>query len=151
MAYALDKWTKYKFLATSSKIKKALPLTEKMNKNSFWFMLKKFNNVIVKPSTGSGGRGVLQISSFKKWKYRVSFGSSNHILRGKKATYQYIHHKTKGTSHIIQQWIPLAKIDQRPFDIRAMVQRTMKSNWKLTGTLAKVAGAGYFITNVCTQ
>lgn len=148
MAYALDKWTKYKFLIKSRTLAKALPLTTKMNKKDFWSMLKQYKKVIIKPSTGSGGRGVMRVSSLGSGNYTIRSGSSTHTLREKKKTYKYILRKTKGTSHIVQQYIPLAKIDKRPFDIRAMVQRSKKSEWRLTGTLAKVAGSGYFITNV---
>jgi len=148
MAYALDKWTKYKLLVKSKRLAKALPLTRKMSKKDFWSMLEQFQKVIIKPSTGSGGCGVLKVSTSRNRKYHVRSGSSKHSFRGKKATYQFIRRKIKGRSHIIQEYIPLAKIDKRPFDIRAMVQQTKRSKWKLTGTLAKVAGSGYFITNV---
>ena len=148
MAYALDKWTKYKFLIKSKSLTKALPLTKKMNRKNFWSMLEQFQKAIVKPSTGSGGRGVLRISKSRNGRYHVHSGSTKHTFRGKKATYHFIHRKIKGSSHIIQQYIPLARIDKRPFDIRAMVQRSKNSKWKLTGSLAKIAGSGYFITNV---
>jgi hypothetical protein len=50
--------------------------------------------------------------------------------------------------YIVQQRIPLAKIDECPFDIRVMVQRKKNSPiWVVTGKLAKVAAKRFVITN----
>jgi hypothetical protein len=65
-----------------------------------------------------------------------------------KVVYTFIRKKTKGRQHIVQRKITLAKVNGRPFDVRVMIQKKKKSDWSVTGKLAKIAGPGYIITNV---
>lgn len=148
MSYSRDKLTKHKLLAKSPDLISALPKTRSMTKRHFRSLLKRYDKVIAKPSRGSGGVGVISVSSKGRRTYRVHYGTTKKTISGLSPAYSYIRRKTKRTSYIVQRKIALARVNGRPFDARVMVQRKKGSGWVLTGRLAKIAGAGYIITNI---
>lgn len=125
----------------------ALPRTSLFSRHSFLSFLSRYSKVIAKPASGSGGAGVIMIKQKKKNAYLVQRGAKRKTIRGKQSTYRYVRRKL-GTRYLIQKRISLAKVGERPFDVRVMVQKRNGSDWKVTGMLAKVAGKGYIITNV---
>ncbi|RKD25925.1 hypothetical protein BEP19_03075 [Ammoniphilus oxalaticus] len=147
MANSLGKLTKHKFLMMSKDLVSSLPHTQKMTKESFCSLLNRYGRIVVKPSSGSGGVGVMQIISMGKRRYAVHYGKYQKTIQGLLPTYQFAQSKAKGL-YLAQQGIKLAKINGRPFDLRVMVQRKRNSEWVVTGILAKVAGSGFFITNI---
>jgi hypothetical protein len=50
--------------------------------------------------------------------------------------------------YIVQQGISLASFNQRPFDLRVLVQKDQKGEWGLTGIGARVAGKRSITTHV---
>jgi glutathione synthase/RimK-type ligase-like ATP-grasp enzyme len=148
MTYSRGKLTKYKLLAKSSELVPSLPKTRSLSKNNFLSLIEKYGEVIVKPSGGWGGVGVISVSSKDHKIYEIHYEKNRETIIGHQSTYSFIAGKTKGTSHIVQRKIPLAKVKGRPFDVRVMVQKKKSSSWVVTGKLAKVAGSGYIITNI---
>lgn len=148
MPYNRGKLTKYRLLATSPELKAVLPTTKKLSKSSFRGLLERYGHVIVKPSGGWGGDGVISVSATDGTSITIHHGKAKHTVRGLDAAYAYIQGKTKGATYLVQRYIPLAKVNARPFDIRVMVQKKPGSAWVVTGRLAKIAGSGYIITNI---
>lgn len=50
--------------------------------------------------------------------------------------------------YIVQQRLPLATYQGRPFDMRVSVQRDGTGDWQVTGIVVKVASSNHFLTNV---
>ncbi|TMV52280.1 hypothetical protein FE783_04890 [Paenibacillus mesophilus] len=148
MTFSLDKLTKYKLMAKSPKLKSALPKTLSMTKRNFRSLLAAYGDVIAKPSRGSGGVGVISISSKGRRTFKVHYGTKIKTIRGLSPAYANIRRNANGASYIVQQKIALARVNGRPFDARVMVQRGKRTGWKVTGKLAKLAGAGFIITNI---
>lgn len=148
MSYRRGKLTKHRLLVKNRDLAATLPSTRSLTKESFYSMLNRYKHIIVKPSGGSGGVGVMSISLIDHQKYRLHYGRTQQTISGIGNTYSFVKNKTNGRSHIVQRKIALAKVNGRPFDIRVMVQRNKNSKWVITGKLAKIAGAGYIITNV---
>lgn len=147
MGLSESKLTKYYVLRASSALVGTLPRTRPFSKRALYDFLNRYRKVIAKPASGSGGAGVIMISSRGKSSYRVQRGARRRSIRGKQDTYRYLRSKI-GTRYLLQKGISLARINGRPFDVRVMVQRQPGSHWVVTGMLAKVAGRGYIITNV---
>lgn len=147
MANSYGKLTKHKFLSMSAALIPALPDTQKMSKNSFISFMRKYHHIIAKPSNGLGGAGVIQITTIGFEQYRVHYGKQRKTIIGLLPTYSFVRSIAKGL-YLVQQRIKLATINERPFDLRVMVQRKRNSGWTVTGILAKIAGSGYFITNI---
>jgi len=142
-----SKMTKYQLLKRNRKLVKHLPETRRMKKHGLMQMLDKYDKVIIKPSSSFGGKGVMRITAERKGRYSLHsgkkvkhFGSAN----GLKAYLKRKHLR----GYIVQRYVSLAKANGRPFDLRVMVQRRKKSDWTVTGKLAKIAGKGYIVTNI---
>jgi uncharacterized circularly permuted ATP-grasp superfamily protein len=141
------KLTKYHVLRRDSGLARALPRTRLLSKETMVKFLEKYPKVIAKPIAGSGGAGVMLISSLKDNRYQVHHGKKRRTIKGKIGTYRYVRGRIK-TRYIVQQGISLARVHNRPIDVRVMVQRHKGGPWRVTGMLAKVAGPGYIITNI---
>ena len=141
-----SKWRKYKVLKSSASLAGTVPETRPLSSKSLNLLLEKYGSVILKPIDGSGGSGVMQVTSLGKQKYKVHFGKTSKKLAGKRAVSAYLRRKRQKRSYIVQKRINLATLHGRPLDFRVMVQR--RKSWKVTGKLAKIAGKGYIITNV---
>jgi hypothetical protein len=140
-----------------------LPQTRLMTADHLQELLQKHGSIILKPIDGSGGRGILLVTSAENDRSLVQITltrqtAANHELFSVLANEimrDYIPYLNEidirqllAASYIIQQRIPLVEAEDRPFDIRVMVQRKNDSPWTVTGKLAKWAGSGYAITNV---
>jgi len=148
LARSLSKWTKYKLLARSKKIRKALPKTLPFGESAFRFMLDRCGSVYVKPVRGSGGAGVVKVTSGKDGRFVVHHGAKKMPASGAAEAYAIVRRKTGHRSCLVQQTVKLLTVGGRPFDVRVMVQRTGRSHWTATAKLAKIAGPGHIITNV---
>jgi glutathione synthase/RimK-type ligase-like ATP-grasp enzyme len=126
-----------------------LPETHTLTETDFWRMLNQFGAVVIKPSEGSRGYGVLQVTKLRENRFEIHTGNTK-INCERRGLAEFLDKdKYRRKMYIVQEKIPLATMEDRPFDIRVMVQRQEDANeWNVTGKLVKVAAKGYFITNV---
>ncbi|OCT12764.1 hypothetical protein A8709_30965 [Paenibacillus pectinilyticus] len=141
-----SKWSKHRLLSQSTLLRPHLPETKWLSSSSFWQMMNKYGEVIIKPTGSSGGHGVIRIKHLGKSKYTIHDGAKKSTL-SKSQTNQFIV-KKHSRSHLVQRRISLATVNGQPFDLRVMVQRRPHSPWQVTGKLAKVAGKGFVVTNI---
>lgn len=59
-----------------------------------------------------------------------------------------IMNKINEKKYITQEKIKLTTIDDRPFDIRVILQKNDQGDWNVTEMLGKLAAKGEFVTNV---
>ncbi|MCC2684610.1 MAG: yheD 8 [Paenibacillaceae bacterium] len=148
MKYSHGKLSKYRLMANSPDLVSSLPKTRSMSKSHFLALMQQYGGVVVKPSGGWGGMGVISVSSEDQGNYKVHYDQKKKSIHGINSTYSFVKKKIKSSPHIVQRKISLAKVKGRPFDLRVMMQRKKGSSWVLTGKLAKIAGSGYMITNI---
>lgn len=148
MRYSRSKWWKYVHLTKHPELLPTLPDTRTLSRTRFGDFLDRYGEVIVKPTGGWGGAGVKSVSAVGGERYEVHSGKKRRTIRGLSSTYAYVRGGTSGRKLIVQRKIPLARVNGRPFDVRVMVQRKPGKDWTVTGKLAKIAGAGYIVTNV---
>ncbi|MCD1260605.1 YheC/YheD family protein [Paenibacillus athensensis] len=144
---SVSKWGKYKVMREASALRPYLPKTAWNKPGTLRAMLHEYRDVIVKPTGGWGGQGVVRVRLRSAGAYEVHFGASRRTLHSETALISYLR-KHAGSRAVVQQRIRLAAVNGRPFDCRVMVQRRPKGEWRVTGKLAKVAGKGYVVTNV---
>ncbi|MBB5173622.1 YheC/YheD family protein [Texcoconibacillus texcoconensis] len=126
-----------------------LPTTASFNKNTMWNLMDQYSELIIKPSFSRWGENIYKLSHVSDEKYEIQNEDIVKTIEGKEETIEYFRKKIRYVPYIIQQHIPLAKINGRPFDIRVMVQRRKNSHlWVVTAMIAKVAGDGYIVTNL---
>lgn len=143
-----NKWLKYLFLKRYPPLAPFLPETRKMSPQSFWTLLEKYRHVIVKPVWGSRGRGVIQVSYLGSDMYAIHYENMKTVKRGRTNTYRSIRKKIGSSNYMVQQRITRPTINDRPFDMRVIVQRKKNSpQWRVTGKVIKVAGKGYIVSN----
>lgn len=126
-----------------------LPETCLFNEESFWTMIDKYDVVMIKPTRGYQGKGVVQVSYIEEEQYEFHSLYKKYVVKGKHQAFEHLKdHYCSNKHYIVQQKIPLAQINGCPYDIRVMTQRKKNSEkWEVTGTLAKVAAENFVITN----
>jgi glutathione synthase/RimK-type ligase-like ATP-grasp enzyme len=135
-------------LKRDTQIKPYIPKTVWYREDVLYTMLKTYGTVFIKPDKGGGGVGIIRIQNLtgglvecKSLKHHkiIPINELNKLLQSS---------LNPDKLYLIQQGIPLAKVKDRPFDIRLMLQRTTKE-WELTGIAAKIAAPGKIVTNYC--
>lgn len=149
MSYSYGKWTKYHMMKEDNLLVGYLPKTFILTKASFWKLLHENGTVVIKPSEGSQGYGVVQVSVVGENRYEIHSNMSK-VICGENDIEEFLDKEKYGRKlYLVQQKIPLATVEDCPFDIRVMVERAENTiGWKITGKVAKVASNGYFITNI---
>lgn len=141
-----SKWSKYQVMRRNPALRRHLPKTMPFNASNLKRAVNGAKELILKPADSSGGHGVMLVRRTRKG-FELQAGRSVQKVRRLDALYKRVGSRIK-RRYIIQDRIQLAKVGGRLFDIRVMVQRHLKaSDWKVTGSLIKVGGAGYIITN----
>ncbi|HZG78552.1 MAG TPA: YheC/YheD family protein [Paenibacillus sp.] len=148
MRYSRSKYRKHVILMKSPAIVPHLPETRRFDREAFRSFLEQYGHVIVKPVGGWGGDGVISVSTGSDGRVEARFGKLRKSFYDANDAYAYVRSVLPGRSCIVQRRISLATVNGKPFDLRVMVQRKRGGSWMVTGKLAKVAGAGYLITNV---
>jgi hypothetical protein len=149
MGISTGKWKKYQLMLKEAGISRYLPETFLLNENSFWHVMDKYGAVMIKPTKGYMGKGIVQVTSASDNHYEFHVMEKIYKVQGRKHTFEHLlKHYCTNKHYIVQQRIALNTIKQSPYDIRVMVQRMKKSpDWTVTAKLAKVAANGFVLTN----
>lgn len=147
-----DKWAKTKVLRKNSKLRKHIPETKKLTKDSLRTMLQKYGMVYIKPVRGSLGNGVMRVERImgkagrtKTFAYQLDEKRSD--ISTYESAYRSIKKDTKGRPYLVQKGIHLIKHIGRPFDTRLVVQQAPHGGWEATGTISRVAHPRKIVTN----
>ncbi|NQX69366.1 YheC/YheD family protein [Paenibacillus alba] len=155
-----NRWNRYsklrihEVLLKNDTIRPHLPGTYPATLKNMKIMMSAYDSLIIKPTNSSIGRGVMKMDrQLRSWQliYPVSMKLSNKIYRTVRFR-QYLpltlRRKIQSRTYMIQQRLPLATFDGRPFDLRISAQRGATGEWGITGIVAKVASPKLFLTNV---
>jgi glutathione synthase/RimK-type ligase-like ATP-grasp enzyme len=93
MTYNRGKLTKYKLMAKSSGLVSSLPKTRSLTNSNFKSLLKQYGKVIVKPSGGWGGAGVISILTKDHIVYTIRYGKRKISIHGIQQAYSFISNK----------------------------------------------------------
>lgn len=148
MTMGANKLGKYLFMRRSPQLAPHLPATTRMTLRNFDNYLARFGSVIVKPNSSSGGAGIVKVTALGNARYVVHKENKQIVVTGKQNAYVQLRKRIGSRPYIVQRRVNLATVNNRPFDMRVIVQRRRNTReWKVTGELAKVAGKGYIVTN----
>jgi len=140
----------HNLLIKNNEIKPHLPVTLSANKNNFYQMLLKHKEILIKPSNGTLGNGIIKISHKNNDIWLYTNLETEQQFSVKKTLPIYIENIIRDSKNIIQQRIQLATYQGCPFDIRVSVQKNQSGIWQISGVVAKVAKKGMYVTNVAT-
>lgn len=126
-----------------------MPKTRVYSPEELWEYTEAYKRVMLKPSGGGGGAGIIQVTAQGEDKYLIHSGKRRRVVVGKNNTIQYVQSLFRPKTYLLQPRIPLGRINGKPFDVRVMIQRrSSREPWIITGWCAKLAGPGYVVTNV---
>jgi glutathione synthase/RimK-type ligase-like ATP-grasp enzyme len=119
------------------------------------YLIERKQKVILKPVSSSRGRGIFvlekdnsEVESYVFHDYREKY-RVRHFLKGNQALHDMLLKLNfLNGSYLIQTYIPLMKVEERPFDVRVVMQKNQKLEWQCTGIECRVAGVGNEITNI---
>ena len=144
----------YELLMKDPSIRPHLPATHKATASSLQDMMGGFDCLIIKPNKSSIGRGVMKLERAEAgWELTHPSGMSLssrvwHTHNFAQTIPGPLLRALKQRPYIVQQRLPLATFQGRPFDLRVSVQRGATGAWGVTGIVAKVASKRLFLTNV---
>ncbi len=148
-----SKWHVHQLMMDALPLRPHLPETCKANNQIVRRLGEKYEAVIVKPSNGSIGRGIMKVEkSSKGWNIFYPTRGRGQTMwqmahaRGKFPV--WFQQKMNRKCYIAQQRLNLAKFRDNPFDMRVSVQRNESGLFQVTGIAAKVARRNGFVTNV---
>ncbi|RAV01237.1 YheC/YheD family protein [Paenibacillus sp. YN15] len=147
-----DKLMLHRLLEQNPAIRPHLPLTERARPEMLQRLMREYPALIVKPSNGSVGQGIMLLSLTEqgkwRWKYRSAKTGAWRTLYFTTRMPAELVRRLRKRNYLVQYFLPLAKFQGRPFDIRVSVQKNEAGLWQTTGMVAKVARTGAFLTNV---
>lgn len=137
------------YLTVNKSLKRLVPRTVPLTPMNLKVMIKKYNAVYLKPNIGSMGVDVCKLKHSKEGYTLISTDKKKLLAKHfRKPSTVYRHLKTKyKQSMIIQKGVNLDKVNGRPYDIRAMVQRKPRGAWTCTGFIVKVGRKNNIVTN----
>ncbi|MGI6082073.1 MAG: YheC/YheD family protein [Limnochordia bacterium] len=103
-------------------------------------------SVIIKPRIGSVGEGIVRIAPLPRRRVLITSRSMKVLTHS--ALREFLRRRIHLRHYLVQQCITLAKYQERPFDLRVPVQCDGRGEWKVAGTVAKVAATHPFLTNI---
>jgi hypothetical protein len=130
-----------------------LPVTHKLkDRLDLEKMVKEFPVVYLKPTDGMAGSGIMRIDVISAGRYKLT---KQQDRRSDSRTFSSLvevwnHLGSTITTHpyLIQQGIRLSRYKGRSFDIRALLQKDVSGQWRITGIGARVAGKESITTHV---
>ncbi|WNR43369.1 YheC/YheD family endospore coat-associated protein [Paenibacillus roseipurpureus] len=153
-----NKWTLYSWLNNAKESKSFIPDTKQLSDASVLSnSLEKHAVLYLKPERGKAGKGIMRVE-------RITAKNSNQLsyclsyLQDKKMVHTYHDSPNEvwdewnrhriDQEYIVQQGIALARYNERAYDLRALVQKTGKGLWSVSGIGARVAGKASITTHV---
>ena len=160
-----SKWKKMKVLLKDKYIAPFHPETRKYSLTALEQMCQIYRTVYVKPEQGTHGKGIMRIEytsssaatnnidessseDVTKASYKLHYVKKKELYYSISDLHKAILKRTQEKSYLVQRGIPLLKYQQRPFDLRVMIQRNLSGSWEATGIIGKVAAKGKIITNI---
>lgn len=143
----------HQLLQADPHLRPYLPETMTLTTAHLRMMMNKYDSLILKPNNSSLGRGLMKLQRIKEsWfiTYPSSTNKGGHRTLPMKTDNLPTAVKllTAREAYLIQEYIPLAKYQKRPFDLRVSVQRNETGIWQITGIIARVAAGQKFVTNL---
>jgi glutathione synthase/RimK-type ligase-like ATP-grasp enzyme len=144
------KWDWHQVLRGERDLYPYLPETYLYHEKVLPQYLEVYNSCVIKPNLSQWGLGIALISKLEDQTFEIHSERNKIPFTTIKEMLLTIEDRfTSKKSYLIQEEIPLATINDCPFDIRVMIQRkTVNSPWVVTGKMTRIAAKGFIVTNV---
>jgi glutathione synthase/RimK-type ligase-like ATP-grasp enzyme len=138
------KWSVHKVLLKHPFISAHLPKTELLRNSSHLFhWFEEHSSVLIKPESGSHGKGVLAITKTTAAEYSLQGRNMRNQTVSKQfpnafALRQWLMAFIGGRSYLIQRYLPLQTEEGVAYDIRVLMQKGGDGQWSQTGMATRV-------------
>lgn len=152
--YFLDKWKTHAILCSKRITSQFLPKTSRWQyRSTISDMLHRYNSVYLKPTANSLGNGIYKISSRDSGQYHFIHQCLNQqnregLVHDYNSLLDILPVADDSSEYLVQQAIPLANCNNRPFDLRLLLQKSRHGKWCRTGLAARIAGEDSITTHV---
>ena len=153
--YFFNKWDLFEWLRRSRTTQPFIPTTRRlMSVSSLNQLMRKHPYLYLKPVSGKAGKGIMtvRLHGGKNLPYRLKIqenrSSSTYNCSTLQKLWARIQKERGSEAYIAQQGIQLASVNERRFDLRALVQKNRRGYWELTGLGARLAGESSITTHV---
>ncbi|WP_170031912.1 YheC/YheD family endospore coat-associated protein [Alteribacillus bidgolensis] len=146
----LGKWKVHKLLYKYNEVKQYLPHTITYKTfDKVIYMLEKYQHVFLKSFYGSRGIEVMSIEK-SDGGFILNFynkGLQKIFINNESGVKSHIDSFVGDKPFIIQQGIPLIKLNSKKMDLRVLIQKNDKGKWKADYCQIRLAQENYSITN----
>lgn len=154
--YFFNKWTLFEWLNKTKETKGFIPATKKLSSPfDLAEVIRSHPMVYLKPIRGKAGKGIMKLETGNlggRFWCKLSVQDNKKSIVASHFNFSKlwtrIKQETASDEYIIQQGIHLAESNERPFDLRVLMQKNELGKWRLTGIGARVAGNGSITTHV---
>lgn len=149
-----NKWIIYNVLKENAKIRPHLPETLLIeNSKQLFQFLRRHPISFLKPTNGTGGRGILKIQALPGLRYRIEGRDlKRRIIVPKTLTpvkLRAVLQKWRaGVPYIVQQGIDLKLKNGRVHDYRLLIQKNGQGEWEITGCAGRVGAKNSVTSNL---
>lgn len=142
-----DKWQVHQTLSKSA-LAPFLPAAEPYDPNDLVKFLDKYPRTIIKPTRGHLGNQIYLIEE-EKQNYRIYRNTKYPVFtyRTKEEFFSRLE-KIADSSFLMQQYLPLSRVEGRTFDLRFLVQKNGEGHWVISGVLSRLALKYSYVTNL---
>lgn len=147
------KWQVYRLLLEDPELRQHVPATERYaGVNTVLRFVSRYPGVYMKPLWGGWGIGIMRIRRLSPGRYRVSRtigrrGRNWSKIVGRAGLRATVRRLVDGP-YLVQQEIPLVKLNDRLCDIRVLAQRRADGAWGITGAVVRAGKPNSVISNL---
>ncbi|OYD09551.1 YheC/YheD family protein [Paludifilum halophilum] len=146
----LNKWTVHRIWSRESDLLAHLPETIRYHPSEVKPFLLRRGSVYLKPCHKSLAIGIFRMDLEENEKSaRISVpGQEEGQIYSLERALSFLKEQIGNTPYLVQQSLPLIRIDHHPVDIRVAVQRGRDGEWRVSGMVARLGPVGGIATNV---
>lgn len=148
--YDIEKYKVHKLLEEDSYIRKHLPRTEIFTLQKLREMVSIYKQLILKKNYGEFGIGTMKLEKIHdKWclSYKTEGDKELKQITFKNSLPTILQQRIHKHTYLIQEMIPLATFEGKPFDMRVALQKNIHGDFQVSGIMCKVARDKDFLTN----
>ncbi|AYB38469.1 YheC/YheD family endospore coat-associated protein [Brevibacillus laterosporus] len=132
-----NKWKVHQILSTEPTMEQWLPETYLYTEKRLKQLLERYSHVYIKPSNGTGGRGIVKVERAENHYHLVGRDDQRKKIRTTCKTLldtnKWLTKWRKKDKWIVQQGLQLDLIPKRSVDVRLLIQKEQTGVWDVTG------------------
>ncbi len=147
-----DKWQVYQMIMKSPELNQWLPETSLFTIATLSEFLNQYRAVVIKPMSGTHGRGVVRIVHVNNHFSVMGRNRQNIPFRKRFKTRQdmqkFVRLFTAGSKYLVQPYLSLRTPDGTPYDVRVLVQKNGMGKWQVTGKAVRLGSKESITSNL---